>query len=184
MFERLIAKIARSLDDGRIPYMIVGGQAVLLYGRPRLTRDIDITLGIDTDRLNLVVDVCKKIGLKILPEDPEAFTGETKVLPAEEPESAIRVDFVFSFTEYEAHALERVNEVTVDGYPVKFASCEDVILHKVLAGRAVDMDDVLSILAKQGGAVDIMYIRKWLGEFGVMAEYAGVLKRFDEILNH
>jgi hypothetical protein len=25
--------------------MIIGGQAVLLYGEPRLTKDIDITLG-------------------------------------------------------------------------------------------------------------------------------------------
>jgi len=25
--------------------MVIGGQAVLLYGEPRLTKDIDITLG-------------------------------------------------------------------------------------------------------------------------------------------
>ena len=51
MIEKLIKKIARHLDKDKIPYMIIGGQAVLLYGTPRLTRDIDITLGIDTDKL-------------------------------------------------------------------------------------------------------------------------------------
>lgn len=50
MIEELIARIARSLDNEKVPYMIIGGQAVLLYGRPRLTRDIDITLGVDTNR--------------------------------------------------------------------------------------------------------------------------------------
>ena len=50
MIEKLIKKTARILDHQKIPYMIIGGQAVLIYGRPRLTRDIDITLGIDTDR--------------------------------------------------------------------------------------------------------------------------------------
>ncbi|GAH87084.1 unnamed protein product, partial [marine sediment metagenome] len=30
--------------------MIIGGQAVLLYGEPRLTRDIDVTLGDDIDK--------------------------------------------------------------------------------------------------------------------------------------
>jgi hypothetical protein len=31
--------------------MVIRGQAVLLYGEPRLTKDIDITLGVGVDRL-------------------------------------------------------------------------------------------------------------------------------------
>jgi hypothetical protein len=31
--------------------MVIGGQAVLIYGEPRLTRDIDITLGASLERL-------------------------------------------------------------------------------------------------------------------------------------
>ena len=51
MFDHLLEQIANSLDAAGIPYMIVGGKAVLLYGEPRFTRDIDVTLGIGTDRL-------------------------------------------------------------------------------------------------------------------------------------
>jgi hypothetical protein len=32
--------VARELKEASIPYMVIGGQAVLLYGEPRLTRDI------------------------------------------------------------------------------------------------------------------------------------------------
>ncbi len=46
MFKELITKIGDALNRKSIPYMIIGGQAVLIYGEPRLTRDIDITLGI------------------------------------------------------------------------------------------------------------------------------------------
>ncbi len=42
MIEELLQKTAQSLDNANIPYMIIGGQAVLIYGTPRLTRDIDI----------------------------------------------------------------------------------------------------------------------------------------------
>jgi hypothetical protein len=45
MFEQLLEAIARGLERLSIPYMLIGGQAVLLYGEPRLTCDIDITLG-------------------------------------------------------------------------------------------------------------------------------------------
>ncbi len=39
MFEELLSKISVHLNRHHIPYMIIGGQAVLLYGEPRLTID-------------------------------------------------------------------------------------------------------------------------------------------------
>jgi hypothetical protein len=51
MLELLLERIGRSLRATGIPYMIIGGQAVLLYDEPRLTKDIDITLGAGLDRL-------------------------------------------------------------------------------------------------------------------------------------
>ncbi|MEN6375282.1 MAG: hypothetical protein ABFD75_10965 [Smithella sp.] len=55
MFEKIICSISSALKDRNIPYMLIGGQAVLIYGEPRLTRDIDITLGVDVDKLNEIV---------------------------------------------------------------------------------------------------------------------------------
>jgi hypothetical protein len=52
MFEELHAGLATKLDEHHLPYMIIGGQAVLLYGEPRLTKDIDITLGVDSAHLD------------------------------------------------------------------------------------------------------------------------------------
>ena len=51
----------------------------------------------------------------------------------------------------------------MEGYPVRFASREDVIIHKILAGRPRDLEDVETILRKQ--KVDTMYIRQWLEAF-------------------
>ena len=57
MFESLLERIATALDAEAIPYMVIGGQAVLVHGEPRLTRDIDITLGVDIDQLGQVLAV-------------------------------------------------------------------------------------------------------------------------------
>ncbi len=46
-----------------------------------------------------------------------------------------------------AKKLDR--EATVEGYPVRFASPEDVIIHKILAGRPRDLEDVKTVLRKQ-----------------------------------
>jgi len=162
--------------------MIIGGQAVLVYGRPRLTRDIDITLGIDTDKFALIERVCKKLKLGTLAENPQDFARDTKVLPTEQPDSKVRVDFIFSFTPYEAQAIKKAKQVLIDDYTVKFASCEDVIIHKMVAGRAIDEEDVKSILAKNRDIIDFVYIDKWLSEFGKIAEHEGILARFNTLL--
>jgi predicted nucleotidyltransferase len=183
MIEELIQKITQRLDKDEIAYMIIGGQAVLLYGSPRLTRDIDITLGVDTDRFPLIEKICSELGLNILPENPADFASETKVLPAEEPKSRIRVDFIFSFTPYEAQAMtSRTKEVQMNGYPVKFASCEDVIVHKMFSARAIDTEDVKNILIRNRKSVDLEYIRRWLLEFGKIPEHKEILGKFNSLL--
>jgi len=182
VIQKLIKEIAESLDEERIPYMIIGGQAVLIYGRPRLTRDIDITLGIDADNFALVEKTCKKLKLKMLPENPKNFAKETNVLPAEEPTSGIRIDFIFSFSPYETQAIKRAKEIIIDNYPVKFASCEDVIIHKMVAARAVDAEDVKSILIKNKDSIDLEYITGWLLEFSKISEHEGILEGFNRLL--
>ena len=182
MFEKLIKKIAKQLDKGKIPYMIIGGQAVLLYGTPRLTRDIDITLGVDTDKFLLIKGLCKKLGLKILANRPEDFAKNTKVLPAEDTKLKIRVDFIFSFTPYERQAIKRAKKVIMDGYPVRFAGCEDVIIHKMFAGRAIDEEDVKNMLIKNRNKINSEYIKNWLLEFTGFPGQEELLKRFDRLL--
>jgi len=66
MFKKLFKKIANELNTHNIPYMIIGGQAILLYGEPRLTKDIDITLGIGIDGVREVNSIIQKLNLKIL----------------------------------------------------------------------------------------------------------------------
>lgn len=164
MFKGLIKKIACELDSLHIPYIIIGGQALLLYGEPRLTRDIDITLGVDVDELEKVKSIALRLGLKILVENYEEFVKKTMVLPVINVKSGIRVDFIFSFSSYEKRAIERANIVKFDKTLVKFASLEDVVIHKVIAGRPRDIEDIKSILLKNPD-YDSQYISRWLKEF-------------------
>jgi predicted nucleotidyltransferase len=164
MFEKILKKLAAALAKAGIPYMIIGGQAVLLYGEPRLTRDIDVTLGIGSEDLNEVLSVCKKIGLKPIPKKPDSFVSETMVLPASDSKSGIRVDFVFSFTPYETAAIRRARKISIGGRKVCFASPEDVIIHKIFAGRPRDLEDVRGICLKSR-RLNMKYIVRWLKEF-------------------
>ena len=72
--------------------------------------------------------------------------------------------FIFSLSPYERQAIERAKDVKMRRGSVKFASLEDVIIHKLVAGRARDIEDVRSMILKNP-AYDSAYIEKWLYEF-------------------
>lgn len=181
MFEKILARLATRLKAKDIPYMIIGGQAVLLYGEPRLTRDIDITLGVDVGDFKKILTVIKETSLKPLPRDTEAFVKRTMVLPAFDKKTGIRVDFIFSFTPYESQAIKRAVNVKMAGRYVRFASCEDVIIHKLFAARPQDIEDVKNIVLKNPD-IDSRYTLKWLKEFDKVSGGEKLQKTFKKIL--
>ena len=181
MFEKILSGIGKSLKRHNLPYMIIGGQAVLLYGEPRLTRDIDITLGVNIDQFETLLSVVRELSLKPLPEDIEAFVRQTMVLPALDEITGIRVDFIFSFTPYETAAIKRAKRVTILDQEVNFASPEDLIIHKIFAGRPRDIEDVRTIIIKNP-EIDIRYIREWLKEFDESSDEKKFLKTFEEVV--
>ena len=183
MFEEILSRIGASLTKQGLPYMIIGGQAVLLYGEPRLTRDIDVTLGVDIDHLKELLTVVRELSLKPIPEDVDSFVQNTLVLPALDEASGIRVDFIFSFTPYEQEAIKRSRKITMMGQEVSFASPEDVIIHKIFAGRPRDIEDARTIILKNPD-IDTKYIKNWLKEFDASSDKKDFLKTFEEIVKN
>lgn len=165
-FSNLIAGISRELRSRQISFMLIGGQAVLLHGRPRLTEDIDITLAADPDQLGDVLEVCAALKLRPLPDDIELFVRRTFVLPVLHEKTRVRVDFIFSTTPYEREAIDRAIVVQLAGESIPFATAEDLIIHKLFAGRPTDLEDAATVVRRKGAAIDWAYVERWLREFG------------------
>ncbi len=164
-FAGLLAALSGELGRRELPFMVIGGQAVLLHGRPRLTEDIDLTLGSGPEALETVLAACGRQGLEPLPEHVERFVRQTFVLPTHHPESRIRVDFIFSTTPYEHQAIRRAVTVTLAGVPVPFASAEDLLVHKLFAGRPRDIEDATGVIRRKGDELDWDYVTRWIATF-------------------
>ena len=76
----------------------------------------------------------------------------------------VRVDMMLAETAYQVGALRRAQ----DGY----LSPEDVIVHKLVAWRPRDRDDIESILSTRE-RLDLAYIEKWAREWGVSERWRG-----------
>ena len=180
MFEELIGRIALALSEAGVPYMLIGGQAVLRYGEPRLTQDIDVTVGLPPTRLDDLLAVVADVAMAPVVEDPAAFVRDTMVLPCRDRATGIRVDLVFSDSPYERHAIERARKMLVGDVSVNVASAEDLVVHKMVASRPRDLEDVRGVLLKNPDA-DLAYIRRWLDEFEQALDEP-LSERFDELV--
>lgn len=180
-FEALLAGLTEELKARGLDFMLIGGQAVLLHGRPRLTEDIDLTLAAGPEALSRVLGVCEALQLDPLPEDVEAFVRETFVLPAAEPSTSIRVDFIFSTTPYEQQAIDRAVPVELGGVEVPFATAEDLILHKLFAARPRDLEDAATVIRRQQGKLEWDYLDRWAEEFAALPEHGDLPDRLAEL---
>ena len=155
----------------------------MFHGFVRLTQDIDITLGLDSSKLGEIKNACSSTGLEILPEKIEKFVKETNVLPALHPKTKIRVDFIFSFTPYERQAIERAVIRKIQNYPVRFASLEDLIIHKLFAGRERDFEDIKHLLSFKK-KLDRRYLEGWVKEFSKLPDKGYMKKELRTLLKH
>ena len=95
---------------------------------------------------------------------------ETHVLQVTDAATGVRVDFIFSNTPYERQALRRARRVRSGTATLHLATVDDLIIHKLVAGRPVDIEDVRVILTKQARHIDSTYVRRWLKAFEATGE--------------
>lgn len=175
MVEDLLRRLARALDSAELPYMVVGGQAVLIHAEPRLTQDIDLTLSVGPERADDVLAAIQSAGLKSLAPD-RGFIERTFVVPCMDVDTGIRVDVILSNSEFEHRAVSRAMTLDLGGQPVRFATAEDLVVMKVVAGRPRDLEDVRSVV-RANPALGIELIELELAELD-LALSLGLIARF------
>ncbi len=144
-------------------WYVFGAQAVVAYGVPRLSADVDVTI-------------------KLTPENPEAFIREmdaagfatrtvdagfimrTRVIPFVHRDTAMPLDVVMAGSALEDEFLSRARLIDLDGVAVPFLDPEDLIIVKILAGRPKDRDDAVALWRGHGHALDATRIRTVLRE--------------------
>ncbi len=178
----LLVNIAKLLKRLKIPYIVTGGIAVLIWGRPRFTADIDIVLELQPDKINNLERALLELS-KAGYIDKEAIKqalkrhGEFNFIDGE---TGIKVDFwIFKKKDpFDVSRLRNKATKTILGEKVYFTSPEDLILIKLKWHKETQSDrhleDIESILKISGNKLDKKYLRQWAKRLKV----SEILKRF------
>lgn len=163
--------------------MVIGGLAVSVHGRPRMTMDADVTLALDTSELARVLDAAGRCGFAPRAEEPGAFVRRTRVLPLCRLQDGWEVDLVFAGSPYELDAVGRASTVVLGGVELPVVSAADLLIHKILAGRPRDVEDAISVVVRQGDRLDREFVRTVLYELASFLADDDLRRRVDEVLS-
>ena len=159
---RLLESAARAIEKSCDGWYLFGAQAVIIWGRPRLTSDVDVTIQLRSGHLADFLRDMQTEGFSLRVPDPEPFLARTRVIPFLHTSTQMPLDIVLAGPGLEESFVQRAITVPIEGLAVPVASPEDLIVMKILAGRPKDLEDVRSVLTEQSGNVDVRYMRSVL----------------------
>ncbi len=176
------AEVAGFLESRGIPYAIIGGLALQRWGESRLTRDVDVVVLVDAEALHAFVDDALERFAPRIP-DARAFGLRHRVLLVQTAEG-VPVDISLGIPGYEEEALGRAQLLELpSGALVRVLGPEDLVIHKCVAGRARDAEDVEGILIRQRLRLDLDLVRRWLEAFRPLVDTHDPVALFEDALD-
>lgn len=175
------AEVTRFLDIHNVPYFIIGGLALQHWGEPRMTRDVDIAVLVAPEELKSFVDaVLERFNARS--PDARAFALKHRVVLIQ-TDQGVPIDISLGIPGYEEEALKRAVRVNFPEVgTLRLIGAEDLIIHKCVAGRPRDLEDVEVILIRQRLNLHLDTVRKWLEAFREVVDSHDPLELFEQIL--
>ncbi len=170
---RTLRHIWLALAPLNIPMALMGGIALSTWKYVRATRDIDLLLGTVDDNPDRLIEVLKASGFRPKRSPPIARLARLDLLQLlyEPPETYLdlQIDLLLAKSDYHRKALDRRVPIRLPSIDIEIdvLACEDLILHKLLAERIVDLADTAALLRANRESLDYAYLLPWIEDLGL-----------------
>jgi Nucleotidyltransferase of unknown function (DUF6036) len=157
-------RIGDLLEADGIEYAIGGALALGVWGVPRGTKDVDLSVFVDPDNLDGMFAVFERAGIMF---DRAAAarnverTGLLRGLLGRIPVDA----FISRHPQFLEMRTRRQRVATPDGGHLYFITAEDLCVMKLVYGRDKDVTDLERLFAVR--SLDVDYVRTWLAKMPV-----------------
>lgn len=173
--------LRKLLEKSGCQWMIIGGVAVSLLGKPRFTADIDAVLLIEDEDLPKFLKIAKRLGFEARIKDAVEFAQENKVLLLKHVKTGTNVDLSLGILPFEEEAVRRSKRLKIDNIAFNLPTPEDLIIFKAVAHRPRDIEDIAGIV-KIHAKINKKYIKKIVKEFARALEMPEIWQDIEAIL--
>jgi hypothetical protein len=183
--EPRLLEAARELLDGLRtlcrPACLIGGMVVSRWGDPRATQDVDATVLADFGEERALVE---RLMVQFASRDPDPFRraelGRLVLLTAS---NGVKIDLSLAVFPFEREVIGRATPWRVSSKgEIVTCSAEDLLVYKLVAGRAQDLADVESVVRRQAHRLDVELVRRWGAIFAEIKEEPELLRPFENAL--
>jgi hypothetical protein len=159
---------------------VMGGLALAAWRHVRATRDVDLLIGISDDDVEPLLSTLTSAGLRPKHQPPLISVGSLQILQLlYEPPGAyldLQVDLLLAQSDYHRLALARRTPTRLAAldFDLDVLACEDLILHKLLAGRLLDRADAAMLLRANRADLNLEYLLGWTTTLSLGSDLAQV----------
>lgn len=164
----VLRDLAGKFAQGNIDYMLTGSMAMNYYAEPRMTRDIDLVVALDSNDVDTIADLFGADYYLACEAITRAIACES-VFNLIHNETIVKVDcIVRKSSDYRRLEFERRLAITIQDFTVWVASKEDLIISKLDWARdsrsELQLRDVRNLLTT---GFDFRYLEQWTRELGL-----------------
>ena len=129
------------LHAHEVDYLVVGGYAMAVHGRPRQTGDLDVWIRRTPDNARRLLTVLDDFGFGGLGLSDADFTIEDRVVQLGYP--PLRIDLLTGIdgVDFDSAWASRL-VFPYDGLPINFIGLDALKANKLASGRPRDIDDL------------------------------------------
>ncbi|HVY49812.1 MAG TPA: nucleotidyltransferase [Minicystis sp.] len=178
----VLAAIDRVLRKARRRWYVFGAQAVLAYGEPRLTADVDVLVDAAGAPAAALLGDFARAGIALRFASSSKHLRAARLLPLVHAATATPVDVVLASSDLQREFLARARRIDLGGVKVPVVSPEDLVVQKVIAGRRKDLEDVRGILARQRSRLDVARARELVAEIAAATNDPRLTRRLERLL--
>lgn len=161
-------------------FCLIGGLALLRWGEPRATLDVDVSLLTGFGGEEAFVDeLLKRFTLE--PRMTRLDAIHHRVVPVRSS-AGLGIDIALAALPFEETAIARATDCDYSPrHRLRTCSADDLVVMKAFAARPKDWFDVESIIIRQIGRLDWAYIRAQLEPLVALKEAPENLVRLEQI---
>lgn len=142
---RILEVLSDYLNNENIPYAIVGGVAVLVYGYPRATQDIDLVVDQTVLDISEFCAYLRQNHFRADEQDLQKAFEETSHATFFHEEISIHLDVKGAYSSSDRDTLRTAITIKYEQITIKLSSPESLICQKLLFGSGRDLEDALAI---------------------------------------
>lgn len=180
-FRAAIEAVQRLLQKFDNRGVIIGGIAVGLLGRPRLTADVHAVFLLSTQDISRFVELARAEGIFPRIPDAEEFARKTRVLLLRHKPTETNIDVSLGILPFEDEMVARGSTKTFADLSVRLPTPEDLIIMKAIAHRPRDLEDIQTIAEKYPD-LDRGRIEEWVRSFGEALELYDLWHQIESLL--